>query len=301
MNRAHAFWSFGFFGAGFFGALAARVGISPQWQLALMVPLALLPSGIAVALWTGASAGALGATVALAVGLDFRLVYLAMAALFLVAAVVVVLAELPPRSREGSAEGQRAVPVLQIAGVLFATAVVTTCFFGDGALEGFLALFLRRAVGAGVLLSGLGVAGFHAASFGGRLLADRVLQRAPAGRVIAVAGLLAAVGTTTAVLAPSPGVALLGILVTGFAIAPVIPSALSLAARSAPDQRGRAVATVTAVGYSSFLISPLAVGALASATDLRVGLGIVIVTSLGLTVLGLRWPARAARSGRRRR
>jgi MFS family permease len=42
MNRAHAFWSFGFFGAGLLGALSARLGISPQWQLALMVPLALV-------------------------------------------------------------------------------------------------------------------------------------------------------------------------------------------------------------------------------------------------------------------
>jgi MFS family permease len=42
MNRAHAFWSFGFFGAGLLGALAARLGISPQWQLASMVPLQAL-------------------------------------------------------------------------------------------------------------------------------------------------------------------------------------------------------------------------------------------------------------------
>lgn len=40
MNRAHAFWSFGFFGAGALGALAARVGISPQWHLAAIVPVA---------------------------------------------------------------------------------------------------------------------------------------------------------------------------------------------------------------------------------------------------------------------
>jgi MFS family permease len=39
MNRSHAFWSFGFFGAGLLGALAARVGISPQWHLAAVVPL----------------------------------------------------------------------------------------------------------------------------------------------------------------------------------------------------------------------------------------------------------------------
>lgn len=39
MNRAHAFWSFGFFGAGLLGALAARLAIPPQWQLAGVVPL----------------------------------------------------------------------------------------------------------------------------------------------------------------------------------------------------------------------------------------------------------------------
>jgi MFS family permease len=42
MNRSHAFWSFGFFGAGLVGALAARLGISPQWHLAGVVPLSLL-------------------------------------------------------------------------------------------------------------------------------------------------------------------------------------------------------------------------------------------------------------------
>ena len=39
MNRSHAFWSFGFFGAGLLGAGAARLGISPQWHLAAVVPL----------------------------------------------------------------------------------------------------------------------------------------------------------------------------------------------------------------------------------------------------------------------
>lgn len=47
MNRAHAFWSFGFFGAGLLGSLAARLAIPPQWHLAAMVPLtALLVLGL---------------------------------------------------------------------------------------------------------------------------------------------------------------------------------------------------------------------------------------------------------------
>jgi MFS family permease len=42
MNRSHAFWSIGFFVAGSFGALMARVGMSPQMHLGLVVPLVTL-------------------------------------------------------------------------------------------------------------------------------------------------------------------------------------------------------------------------------------------------------------------
>ena len=40
MNRAHAFWSFGFFGAGLFGAAMAQAGVPPGLHMALVVPLA---------------------------------------------------------------------------------------------------------------------------------------------------------------------------------------------------------------------------------------------------------------------
>ena len=49
MNRAHAFWSFGFFAAGLYGASMAQLDVSPQLQLALMV----LFSVISVALCLG--------------------------------------------------------------------------------------------------------------------------------------------------------------------------------------------------------------------------------------------------------
>ncbi len=42
MNRAHAFWSFGFFSAGLIGAGIAQTGLSPQLHLLLMVPVVAL-------------------------------------------------------------------------------------------------------------------------------------------------------------------------------------------------------------------------------------------------------------------
>ena len=48
MNRAHAFWSFGFFSSGIISALVAQSGLSPQIHLFLMVPLVIV--GVALIL-----------------------------------------------------------------------------------------------------------------------------------------------------------------------------------------------------------------------------------------------------------
>jgi len=48
MNRAHSFWSIGFFGAGLFGAAIGGLGISTQLHLALVVPITAL--GVALLL-----------------------------------------------------------------------------------------------------------------------------------------------------------------------------------------------------------------------------------------------------------
>ncbi|MEO6015562.1 MAG: MFS transporter [Devosia sp.] len=42
MNRAHAFWSIGFFGAGLFGAWVAQLGLSPLLHLGIVIPLSML-------------------------------------------------------------------------------------------------------------------------------------------------------------------------------------------------------------------------------------------------------------------
>jgi MFS family permease len=46
MNRSHAFWSFGIFGAGLVGSLIAQTGLSPQLHLLIMVPVIGLATAI---------------------------------------------------------------------------------------------------------------------------------------------------------------------------------------------------------------------------------------------------------------
>jgi MFS family permease len=42
MNRAHGFWSLGFFAAGIVGATVAQTGLSPQLHLMMMIPVVLI-------------------------------------------------------------------------------------------------------------------------------------------------------------------------------------------------------------------------------------------------------------------
>ena len=176
-----------------------------------------------------------------------------------------------PRARPGRPR------VWRIPAVLFAIALISVTFFGDGALESFLSSYLQRTLAGGVLLSGIGIGSYHFASLLGRLTATAALRRFGERRVVTAAGLLAATGLLTAVMAPDAAGAIGGLLLVGFAIAPVVPTALSLAGRSAPGRSGQAVATTTAAGYGSFILSPLTIGLLAQATSLRLALGLLVL------------------------
>ena len=275
----------------------------------------------------GAVLGAVSSALLLWSGTGWRTVYGGLAAVLALAALAAAVAPLPPHAgppqapatgddpeaepadrvtpgeiavpageRERlplpPAEGQagRRAPVWRVPGVAFAVAVAVVTFFGDGALESFLAVYLRRALDSGVLLSGVGIGGYHLAMLAGRLLMARVLPRWGERRVVVGAGLLACAGISVAVIGGSVGSAIGGLLLVGFAIAPVVPSALSLAGRSAPHRAASAVATATAAGYGAFIASPVLVGALADATSLRTGLAVLIATTLAIAALGRRWP-----------
>jgi MFS family permease len=241
----------------------------------------------------GALAGALGSAVALSAGVSYRGVYLGLAAV-MAAGLLVALTGPMPAASAGSGPGRQPVrpKVWRIPAVLFAIALISVTFFGDGALESFLSSYLQRTLAGGVLLSGFGIGSYHLASLLGRVTATATLRRFGERRVVLAAGLLAAAGLLIAVTAPDAPGAIGGLLLVGFAVAPVVPVTLSLAGRSAPGRSGQAVATTTAAGYGAFIVSPLSIGLLAQATSLRVALALLILTSLGIAGLATRWPLR---------
>ncbi|GAB3980734.1 MFS transporter [Actinoallomurus acanthiterrae] len=242
----------------------------------------------------GALLGAALSASLLSIGIGFHVVYLLLAGVLAAAGLTVRRASLPPW-REAENPGHRRQGVWRIPAVGLAIAVVTVTFFGDGALESFLAIYLRQTRSAGIALTGTAIGGYHLASLLGRLLAARLLRRCGERRVLLGAGLLASAGIACAVGAPGAASAIGGLLLTGLAVAPIVPTALSLAARAAPGRSGQAVATTTAAGYSAFILSPALIGGIADAATLRTALALLVGTNLAVALLSARWPSTASR------
>ena len=247
------------------------------------------------------AAAAAGALLAGAVGPD---AYWIVAGLYVALTAATVVAPLPPHetaepflgaphetaaaaasAHETAETGGGRLAVLGIPAVTVAVGLVTLCFFGDGAIEGYAALFLRDALESGALLTGAALASFHAASMIGRLVFARATDER---RTLTIAGLLASAAMAVVVAAQAPALAAAGLLVVGFALSPIIPTALSIAGRSAPGRSATAVSLVTTVGYSAFVLGPPAVGALASVTSLRTALVPVVASTAAIALLARR-------------
>ena len=168
-------------------------------------------------------AAATGALLAGVVGPD---AYWVLVVVYVALAAAAAVAPLPPHEatpHESVPRGGR-LELLRTPAIAVAVALCTLCFFGDGAIEGYAALFLRDVLESGALLTGVALAAFHTASLVGRLVFSR-----PASErlVLTIAGLLASAAMAVVVLAGSAAVAAAGLLVVGFALAPVVPMALS--------------------------------------------------------------------------
>ncbi len=251
----------------------------------------------------GAALGAMVSAVALANGIGFRAIYGAIAVAFLLLAVVACLLPLPGVGLANPSKEPEAAPslsqpqtqptvlvLLAIPVMTVATALVSLSFFTDGTLEGFTSVYLRNLLGSGALLGGMGIAAFYLIGMIGRLSSTAILRRYGERSVITVAGILSALGMVVALAATSAPLAVGGLLLVGLGQAPLVPTAFSLAARVGARQGARAVAIVTAFGYSAFLISPLLVGLLAALLTLRVALLLTIVTSAGVILIAQRLP-----------
>jgi MFS family permease len=240
----------------------------------------------------GAVLGAVAAGLLLQLGVAFRAVFVLAAGVAVVVALAVHLQRSlfadGERLKSGLPQRGRGVRAFHSATVWWLAAITGLCFFGEGAVETWSALYLREHFGAAVIVAAAGPAVFHAAMFAGRLASAAVVARCGPYTTLRTAGALCALGISLALASHSVALTLCGWLVAGLALAAIAPQAFSIAGDHAGGRGGEASSLITMVGYSGFLFGPALIGGLAELFGLRAALASLIVAGFAISVIALR-------------
>lgn len=149
----------------------------------------------------------------------------------------------------------------------------------EGAMYDWSVLYLEQELELPQERAALGYAVFAAAMALARLLGDRLRERHAERQLLRLGGGMAALAMAVALLSADPLLALLGYGITGAGLALSAPILYNAATRVPGQTRAAAIASVTTVGYSGFLLGPPLIGALAQGFGLGWALCVVVLGS----------------------
>jgi len=234
----------------------------------------------------GAAAGALGAGGLLAVGVEFRLIYLGVGALVWIVGASLWFDPFLGAQAVARSGGRRSGLELFRMRALMVVALITgMAFLLEGIMETWSVVYLRASLEMTAIVGALGGAIFHLAMMAGRLGTAALVVRW--GRIdsLRIAGSVAAIGMLCALATVREPLILTGFLIVGLALSAVAPIAFSLAGDLAPGRTGEASAVLTTIGYSGFLIGPALLGGLAEVSGLRTALLMAAVAGVSIALL----------------
>jgi MFS family permease len=261
-------------------------GITVERRIARPI-LATLHAGFSFGALGGAAAGGLVAAAGVAVVPHLALT----AAVGVAVALPATRFLLPPDADAAPDRPPFARPTRALAAV---GAFAFCALLSEGAVNDWAAVYLDEDLQAGEGLAAGGLAAFSLTMAIGRLVGDRLTEALGPVKLARGGGALAASGVGMAILAAGPAAALVGFAAAGIGLAALFPLALRAAADRG-ENAGPAVSAVSAMGYLGFLAGPPAVGGLAEAGGLRLGLLFVAVLCALAAALGaaVRAPVRS--------
>lgn len=195
----------------------------------------------------------------------------------------------PPHHAEPAPPGRRGLPeirllLLGIAG-LFA-------LMSEGAVADWSGVLLRDNLHARPGQVGLAFAAFSSTMTIGRLAGDRVVHALGRARTIALITVIGAAGLATGLAISTLAGAVIGFALLGLGLSVIVPVVFSTAADGAAP--GPAIATVSTLGYSGFLIGPTMIGLIAQGTSVPFALWLLpLFTCTGgaLSIVAVRMTA----------
>lgn len=159
------------------------------------------------------------------------------------------------------------------------------CMLTEGAMADWSSLYYRQ---SGGVVASMGYTAFTITMAAGRFMGDWLTVHYGIRKMLQMSGLGIALGMALAVGMPFPMAVIAGFLIIGFGVAAVVPLVYSEAGRSETMSAGIALAAVSTVGYTGFLMGPPLIGFIAEAATLRIALAIVIILGFMIWLLARR-------------
>ncbi|MBT9450552.1 MFS transporter [Akkermansia glycaniphila] len=188
-------------------------------------------------------------------------------------------ARLPVVARSGGGVFRRMDAYVGLLGVFAFGSMVS-----EGTMFDWSGVFFQDVVQPGPELVRLGYVAFMCTMAAGRFLADGLVTRLGAIRVLRGSGVLIGAGLLLAVLFPNVWMATLGFLLVGFGTSSVVPICYSMAGLSRKLAPSVALAAVSTVGFLGFLLGPPMIGYVSQALNLRWSFALIAVVGFGTSL-----------------
>jgi fucose permease len=192
-------------------------------------------------------------------------------------------------------QSDNARPVALVSSLLIRQAVLFFCYSGlELTLARWCYTVLTEWHGIAPEAARLTTSGYFGSIFVGRLLLGAALDRVGATRMVRVAAVVAFVGTSSFAFADGD-VAALGLVLTGFALAPIFPTLVAQSAGRFPRFQ---LARVIAICVAAAILGSATVPYLAGIAAGTFGLGAIAMTTVVLAIALTAMHESVARHGR---
>lgn len=170
--------------------------------------------------------------------------------------------------------------VILILGVL-----AFSCMICEGTMFDWTGVYFDSVVKTSKEFTQLGFVAFMSTMAGGRLVADFLITKLGARRMIQISGAMIFIGVSIMVVFPFFIPSIAGLLIAGFGVSSVVPLTYGLAGQSKTMPAGQALAAVSSLGFLGFLIAPPLIGFISQGYSLRLAFGIIAVMGLVVAFL----------------